>query len=449
MKSINPYTNELLFEHHEDSAEKIHQVIEKSHQAFLSWRKTGFEERAKKIMKVAQFIEKEKNEFAKIMTLEMGKPISQSISEIEKCAWVCEYYAENAEKFLEPKSIETDAQKSYIRYDALGVILGIMPWNYPFWQVFRFAIPTLMAGNTVLLKHASNVMQSSKNIAKAFEYAGLGEIFQALIISSEKIEKIIKNPRIKGVSLTGSKPAGSAIAKIAGEEIKPSLLELGGSNALVVFEDCNWDSTLETIVNARFQNTGQSCIAGKRLLIEESIFDSFLKALKIKIENLKSGDPLNSETYIGTLAREDLAEDLEKQMKKSVEMGAEILIGGKRNAAYFEPTLLTNVTTEMPVFQEETFGPLLIAVPFKNENEAIDLVNASNFGLGCSLFTQNLDRAERMISELNEGAVFINELVKSDPRLPFGGVGISGYGRELSEDGILSFVNKKTVFLKA
>lgn len=449
MKSINPYTNELLFEHHEDSAEKIHQVIEKSHQAFHSWRKTSFEERAKKIMKVAQFIEKEKNEFAKIMTLEMGKPISQSISEIEKCVWVCEYYAENAEKFLEPKSIETDAQKSYIRYDALGVILGIMPWNYPFWQVFRFAIPTLMAGNTVLLKHASNVMQSSKNIAKAFEYAGLGEIFQALIISSEKIEKIIKNPRIKGVSLTGSKPAGSAIAKIAGEEIKPSLLELGGSNALVVFEDCNWDSTLETIVNARFQNTGQSCIAGKRLLIEESIFDSFLKALKIKIENLKSGDPLNSETYIGTLAREDLAEDLEKQMKKSVEMGAEILIGGKRNAAYFEPTLLTNVTTEMPVFQEETFGPLLIAVPFKNENEAIDLVNASDFGLGCSLFTQNLDRAERMISELNEGAVFINELVKSDPRLPFGGVGISGYGRELSEDGILSFVNKKTVFLKA
>ncbi|SZD73752.1 Succinate-semialdehyde dehydrogenase [NADP(+)] 1 [Candidatus Ornithobacterium hominis] len=449
MKSINPYTNELLFEHHEDSAEKIHQVIEKSHQAFHSWRKTSFEERAKKIMKVAQFIEKEKNEFAKIMTLEMGKPISQSISEIEKCVWVCEYYAENAEKFLEPKSIETDAQKSYIRYDALGVILGIMPWNYPFWQVFRFAIPTLMAGNTVLLKHASNVMQSSKNIAKAFEYAGLGEIFQALIISSEKIEKIIKNPRIKGVSLTGSKPAGSAIAKIAGEEIKPSLLELGGSNALVVFEDCNWDSTLETIVNARFQNTGQSCIAGKRLLIEESIFDSFLKALKIKIENLKSGDPLNSETYIGTLAREDLAEDLEKQMKKSVEMGAEILIGGKRNAAYFEPTLLTNVTTEMPVFQEETFGPLLIAVPFKNENEAIDLVNASDFGLGCSLFTQNLERAERMISELNEGAVFINELVKSDPRLPFGGVGISGYGRELSEDGILSFVNKKTVFLKA
>lgn len=449
MKSINPYTNELLFEHHEDSAEKIHQVIEKSHQAFHSWRKTSFEERAKKIMKVAQFIEKEKNEFAKIMTLEMGKPISQSISEIEKCIWVCEYYAENAEKFLEPKSIETDAQKSYIRYDALGVILGIMPWNYPFWQVFRFAIPTLMAGNTVLLKHASNVMQSSKNIAKAFEYAGLGEIFQALIISSEKIGQIIKNPRIKGVSLTGSKPAGSAIAKIAGEEIKPSLLELGGSNALVVFEDCNWDSTLETIVNARFQNTGQSCIAGKRLLIEESIFDSFLKALKIKIENLKSGDPLNSETYIGTLAREDLAEDLEKQMKKSVEMGAEILIGGKRNAAYFEPTLLTNVTTEMPVFQEETFGPLLIAVPFKNENEAIDLVNASDFGLGCSLFTQNLDRAERMISELNEGAVFINELVKSDPRLPFGGVGISGYGRELSEDGILSFVNKKTVFLKA
>lgn len=449
MKSINPYTNELLFEHHEDSAEKIHQVIEKSHQAFLSWRKTGFEERAKKIMKVAQFIEKEKNEFAKVMTLEMGKPISQSIAEIEKCAWVCEYYVENAEKFLEPKSIETDAQKSYIRYDALGVILGIMPWNYPFWQVFRFAIPTLMAGNTVLLKHASNVMQSSKNIVKAFEYAGLGEIFQALIISSEKIEQIIKNPRIKGVSLTGSKPAGSAIAKIAGEEIKPSLLELGGSNALVVFEDCNWDSTLETIVNARFQNTGQSCIAGKRLLIEESIFDSFLKALKIKIENLKSGDPLNSETYIGTLAREDLAEDLEKQMKKSVEMGAEILIGGKRNAAYFEPTLLTNVTTEMPVFQEETFGPLLIAVPFKNENEAIDLVNASDFGLGCSLFTQNLERAEQMISELNEGAVFINELVKSDPRLPFGGVGISGYGRELSKDGILSFVNKKTVFLKA
>lgn len=449
MQSINPYTNQLLFEHKECSANEIHQAIEKSHKAFSYWRKTSFEERAKKIMKVAEFIQKEKNEFAKVMTLEMGKPISQSIAEIEKCIWVCEYYAKNAKEFLAPKFIETDAKKSYICYDSLGVILGVMPWNYPFWQVFRFAIPTLMAGNTVLLKHASNVMQSSKNIEKAFKHAGLENIFQALIISSKKVESIIRAPQVKGVSLTGSKPAGSAIAKFAGEEIKPSLLELGGSNALVVFEDCDWEETLDTVVNSRFQNTGQSCIAGKRLLVEESIFDKFLKDLKLKIKKLKSGDPLNTETYIGVLAREDLAKDLEKQLNESVKMGAEILLGGKRDGAYFEPTLLAKVTPEMPVFREETFGPLLVAIPFRNQKEAIELVNISEFGLGCSLFTQNIEKAERMIPDLNEGAIFINELVKSDPRLPFGGVGISGYGRELSKEGIMAFVNKKTVFFKA
>ncbi|MGB8704013.1 MAG: aldehyde dehydrogenase family protein, partial [Gillisia sp.] len=337
--------------------------------------------------------------------------------------------------------------KSYVSYEPLGVILAVMPWNYPFWQVFRFAAPALMAGNIGVLKHASNVMQSAQNIQKVFERAGFPTgCFQNIPVGSDKVEQIIRDKRIKAVTLTGSKPAGSSVASVAGEEIKKSVLELGGSNALVVFDDANIQEAVKTCVQARFQNTGQSCIAGKRLLLQESVAERFLNLFVQQVRELKSGNPEDEDTYIGVLAREDLAKDLEEQVKRSVKAGAKILLGGKRDKAYFEPTILTGVTPEMAVFKEETFGPAISVTTFKTEEEAVDLVNSSAFGLGVSIFTENVEKASALVPKFEDGAVFINELVKSDPRLPFGGTKTSGYGRELSEDGIREFVNRKTVY---
>jgi len=382
--------------------------------------------------------------------LEMGKPISQSISEIEKCAWVCEYYAENAEKHLENEIIETDADTSYVSYEPIGVVLAVMPWNYPFWQVFRFAAPALMAGNIGVLKHASNVMQSAENIQKVFERAGFPKgCFQNLPISSSKVEGILRDKRVKAATLTGSKPAGSSVASIAGEEIKKTVLELGGSNALVIFKDANIEEAVKTCVQARFQNTGQSCIAGKRLIVHEDIADSFIKKFKEQVSELKSGDPSEEDTFIGVLSREDLAEDLEKQVNDSVKQGAKIVLGGKRKGTYFEPTIISNVTKEMPIFKEETFGPAISVTTFKDDEEAVSLVNYSDFGLGVSIFTEDVERAKRLVPMFDDGAVFVNELVKSDPRLPFGGTKISGYGRELSAHGIREFVNRKTVYFSS
>src|SRR5690606_28413577 len=393
-------------------------------------------------------LKKNKREYAEMMTLEMGKPISQAIAEVEKCAWVCEYYAENAEKQLANEVIKTDAHKSFVSYEPIGVVLAIMPWNYPFWQVFRFAAPALMAGNIGILKHASNVFGSALNIEKVFKRAGFPEnCFTTLLIGSDAVEAIIENEKIKAVTLTGSGPAGSSVASIAGKNIKKTVLELGGSNALVVLKDCDMEKAIETCVQARFQNTGQSCIAGKRLLIDESISEEFVEKMLVKIRELKSGDPMDGETYIGTLAREDLAMDLEKQVKASVKAGAKLEMGGKRQGAYFEPTVLTNVFEEMTVFSEETFGPVLSVTTFNTVEEAVALSNNSKFGLGVSLFTKNIEAAEKLAFQFDEGAVFINELVKSDPRLPFGGIKQSGYGRELSGHGIYEFVNKKTVFI--
>ena len=322
-----------------------------------------------------------------------------------------------------------------------------MPWNYPFWQVFRFAAPALMAGNIGVLKHASNVMQSAENIQKVFERAGFPKgCFQNLPISSSKVEGILRDKRVKAATLTGSKPAGSSVASIAGEEIKKTVLELGGSNALVVFKDANLAESVKTCVQARFQNTGQSCIAGKRLILHEDIADEFLESFSQQVRELKCGDPLDKNTFIGVLAREDLAEDLEKQVIDSVKKGAKILLGGKRDGTYFEPTIVSNVTKEMPIFKEETFGPAISVTTFKEDQEAVDLVNYSDFGLGVSIFTEDAKNAEKLIPLFEDGAVFVNELVKSDPRLPFGGTKISGYGRELSEHGIQEFVNRKTVY---
>lgn len=446
--SINPYNGKELKSYKNHTKKEISGIIDKADKRFYSWRETSFAERKKLMLAAASELKKNKREYAETMTLEMGKPISQAIAEIEKCAWVCEYYAENAEKQLENEVIKTDAHKSYVSYEPLGVVLAIMPWNYPFWQVFRFAAPALMAGNIGILKHASNVFGSALNIEKVFKRAGFPEnCFTTLLVGSEAVEEIIENEKVKAVTLTGSGPAGSIVASIAGKNIKKTVLELGGSNALVVMKDCDMDKTIDTCVQARFQNTGQSCIAGKRLLIDESVADEFIEKMLIKVRELKSGDPMDEETYVGTLAREDLAKDLEKQVNASVKAGAKIVIGGKRQGAYFEPTVLTKVSEEMAAFKEETFGPALSVTTFKTVGEAIALSNSSKFGLGVSIFTKNIEEAEKLAFQFDEGAVFINELVKSDPRLPFGGIKQSGYGRELSEHGIREFVNRKTVFI--
>ncbi|MEH6763148.1 MAG: NAD-dependent succinate-semialdehyde dehydrogenase [Aequorivita antarctica] len=446
--SLNPYTGQTLNSYKNHTKKEVSELIDKADNRFYSWRETSFSERKKLMLAAASELNKNKQEYAETMTLEMGKPISQAIAEVEKCAWVCEYYAENAEKQLQNEVIKTDAYKSFVSYEPLGVVLAVMPWNYPFWQVFRFAVPALMAGNIGVLKHASNVFGSALNIEKVFKRAGFPDnCFTTLLIGSDAVEDVIENEKIKAVTLTGSGPAGSSVASIAGKNIKKTVLELGGSNALVVLKDCDMDKTIATCVQARFQNTGQSCIAGKRLVIDESISEEFVEKMLVKVRELKSGDPMDQETYIGTMAREDLAKDIEKQVNASVKAGAKLAIGGKRQGAYFEPTILTNVTKSMAVFNEETFGPALSVTTFKTVEEAIELSNSSKFGLGVSLFTKNIEEAEKLALQFDEGAVFINELVKSDPRLPFGGIKQSGYGRELSEHGIREFVNRKTIFI--
>ena len=446
--SINPYSGKEIQTYKNHSKKEVAEIIKNADRRFYSWRETSFAERKKLMLGAASELRKNKREYAEMMVMEMGKPISQAMAEVEKCAWVCEYYAQNAKGQLQNEIIKTDAYKSYVSYEPLGVVLAVMPWNYPFWQVFRFAAPALMAGNIGVLKHASNVFGCALNIEKVFKRAGFPEYcFTALLIGSKAVEEVIENERVKAVTLTGSGPAGASVASIAGKNIKKTVLELGGSNALVVLKDCDVEKTVDTCVHARYQNTGQSCIAGKRLIIDEAIADDFIEKLILKVRELKSGDPMEEDTYIGTLAREDLAVDLEKQVNESVKAGAKLEIGGKRNGAYFEPTVLSQVTEKMAAFNQETFGPVLSVTTFKTVEEAIELSNNSKFGLGVSIFTKNVEEAEKLAFQFDEGAVFINELVKSDPRLPFGGVKMSGYGRELSEHGIREFVNRKTIYI--
>lgn len=450
LRSVNPYTGQEFHRFEELSENEIETALQQATTAFYEWRQTGFEERAGLMRKAAAVLRERKQEFGEVMTREMGKPIAQSLAELEKCAWVCEFYADNARQQLAPQEISTDAEQSYISYEPLGPVLAVMPWNYPFWQVFRFAAPALMAGNVGLLKHASNVMLTGQNIEEVFEAAGFPKgCFRNLTISSKAVDQIIRDPRIKAVTLTGSTAAGSAVASTAGEVIKKSVLELGGSNALIIFKDANLEAAAEVCVQARFQNTGQSCIAGKRLLVQEEVVEKFLALFKEKVAALKSGDPMEEGTYIGVQAREDLAVDLQEQVNRSVDMGAKIVLGGNRNSAYYEPTILIGVTRDMPVFTEETFGPAIGITTFSDEMEAVELSNASKFGLGISIFTQDKERAKRLIPLIDDGAVFVNDLVKSDPRLPFGGTKESGFGRELSFHGIREFVNIKTVYIKS
>jgi len=447
--SKNPYNGTIINTYIEDTVSAIESKLEKALAVEASWADTEIEERCELLSEVAELLLDRKNEYAELMSKEMGKPISQGISEIEKCAWACDFYATNAEDLLADELIETDADESFISHDPLGCILAIMPWNYPFWQVIRFAAPTLTAGNTALLKHAQNVTGCSLALEKLFLDAGYPDgCFQSIQAGHDEIEKLIAKDGVKAVTLTGSEIAGKSIARTAGENLKKTVLELGGNNACIVWEDADLDKYIDTMVTARMQNTGQSCIAAKRFIVCEAIYDSFLEKFAEKVKSLKIGDPLKEDTFIGVMAREDLAETLQKQVDTSIELGANVLLGNEHNGAFFSPTILTNVTPDMPVFMEETFGPVAAIIKVKNREDAISMAADSRLGLGSMLFTEDIDAAMSIISNIPDGAFFINDMVKSDPRLPFGGTKASGYGRELSREGILEFVNKKTVYIK-
>jgi succinate-semialdehyde dehydrogenase/glutarate-semialdehyde dehydrogenase len=447
-KSTNPYNSEPVYEIPLDSKEQMWAKVVALDKGFYEWRKSSFEQRSKLLNNLAALLLAKKQALAKACTLEMGKPIKEAISEVEKCAWVCNYYAENGQQFLKDTPIKIDGQQTYVTYDPLGCILAIMPWNFPFWQVFRFVAPNLMAGNTIAMKHASSVPKCAELIEQLIIEAGYSaNVYKNLFVNVSEVEPLLADTRIKAVTLTGSVKAGSSVAKIAGANIKKSVLELGGSSAFIVMEGADIEKAVAGAVLGRFLNGGQSCIAAKRILIHASIYNEFEKQFLEKVTALKIGNPLSEDVKIGPMARIDLAEQMEQQMNDSVKLGAKILLGGKRESANFEPTILTNVTSKMPVYREEIFGPCAVLIPFNTIEEAIEISNNTEYGLGCSIYTENPDKYLQYIPQFDEGGVFFNSIVKSDPRVPFGGVKKSGFGRELGEEGIKEFVNKKTVYI--
>ncbi|MFT7030806.1 MAG: succinate-semialdehyde dehydrogenase/glutarate-semialdehyde dehydrogenase [Marinoscillum sp.] len=447
--SINPYNGNVVGNHLSHTDSELAEILRKSENAFPLWRKVPITKRAEMMRKAGEVLRENEESYARMITLEMGKPISESRGEVNKCAWVCDYYADNAAEFLKDEIIETDAQKSFVKNEPIGSVFAIMPWNFPFWQVFRFAAPTLMAGNTGLLKHASNVFGSAKLIEEVFQKAGFPDgVFQNLVVHHDQTEQIISHSAVKAVTFTGSEKAGSAVAEMAGRYIKKSLLELGGSNAFIVWEDADIDAAVKTAVTARMMNCGQSCIAAKRFIIVEGVYDEFVTKFTEAAKELKTGDPLEEDTKIGTLARKDLADQLQAQVKSSIKSGAKLLLGGNQKDSYHEPTILGNVKPGMAAFDEETFGPLAAMIKATNEAEAFALAEMSKYGLGVTVCTTNVVKALSMSERVSDGAFFINELVKSDPRLPFGGAKNSGYGRELSKDGIMEFINRKTIYVK-
>jgi len=452
IETVNPATNKLVKSFERISDERVDEIILSSEKTYQEWRKTTFEHRAKLLLNTANVLRKNKEKYAEIMTLEMGKPITQSIGEVEKCAWVCEYYAQNAELMLSKEEVETDASESFVQFDPIGIVLAVMPWNFPMWQVFRFAAPALMAGNVGLLKHASNVPMSALAIEEIFIEAGLPEgAFKTLLVDSSQVEGVIKNPLVKATTLTGSEPAGMSVASASGKALKKSVMELGGSDPFIIFNDANISEAVDTGVFARTMNNGQSCIAAKRFILVDEIADEFESKFVEKMNALVVGDPMDSKTELGPIAREDLLLELDYQVNTSEKQGAKILCGGKRlerEGAFYPATVLSNVQKGILAYSEELFGPVAIMIRAKNEDEAIHIANDTPFGLGASLWTSNTENAKRVAKEIDSGSVFINGMVKSDPRLPFGGTKISGYGRELSHYGIKEFVNIKTVWVK-
>lgn len=449
LKSINPYTGKLIQEFETFTDKQIEDALQNSAKAFGEWKRTSFDYRKKLMSKTADVLMKSADLLSHTITKEMGKTLEEARSEVEKCAWVCRHYAEEAESMLHREAIATGAHMSFVQYEPLGTILGIMPWNFPLWQVFRFAAPTLMAGNVVVLKHASNVQISARAIQGIFEKAGFPDyVFQNLIVGSDKVNDIIRNKTVKAVTLTGSEQAGAKVARTAGNNIKKTVLELGGNNSFIVLDDAEIDDAVEIGVKARMQNAGQSCIAAKRFIIHKNISEEFTEKFTKAINKLSFGDPFDDKIDIGPLASKKQAEIVKGQVKKSVEMGAKIVVGDWPEGALYPPTLVTGVKPGMPLFEEEVFGPVAPIIIAEDTEEAIKLSNQSSFGLGVSLFTNNLDKAQELIPEFDDGAVFVNELVKSHPRLPFGGTKQSGYGRELALNGIREFVNVKTVYIE-
>jgi len=452
MKSINPATEETLVEYLELTDEQVEQKLALAQSTFLSWRNTSFSERKEKMLKLAQILKDKKREIGEVATREMGKPITSAIAEVEKCALACEYYAENAENILKEENIKSDASESYVRFDPIGIVLAVMPWNFPYWQVFRFIVPAAMAGNVGVLKHASNVQGCGQMMERLFLEAGFPEgIFQNLSIGSSKVEAIIRDPRIKAVTLTGSEYAGKKVAEAAGSEVKKTVLELGGSDPFIVLEDADLDLVASTAPNARLQNCGQSCIAAKRFIVHKNIAEEFIARFKAGFESFVVGDPMDEKTQMGPLVNLQSLEEIERQVKESVEKGAEIVTGGKRigeKGFFYAPTILKNVKKGMPAYDEEMFGPVAAVIVVESEEEAIRVANDTPFGLGGSLWTRNTEKAKILASQIDSGSVFINGIVKSIPSLPFGGTKVSGYGRELSHYGIKEFVNIKTVWIK-
>jgi succinate-semialdehyde dehydrogenase/glutarate-semialdehyde dehydrogenase len=450
--SINPATGKTVKTFSPLSATDLQDKLTLAAEIFNSYRRIPTAERARMMFEVAAILEREKRELAQLMAVEMGKPILGGVAEAEKCAWVCRYYAEHAAEHLARQTIGTTASKSFVSFQPLGPILAVMPWNFPFWQVFRFAAPALMAGNVGLLKHASNVPQCALAIERIFRLAGFPEgAFQTLLIGSEAVQAILENPIVVAATLTGSEPAGRSVASIAGNAIKKTVLELGGSDPFIVMGSASLDEAITTAVKARIINNGQSCIAAKRFIVAEQIYDEFERRFVEKVSSLRVGDPLDESTEVGPLATPQILTDLEKQVKQSVAAGASLLTGGRRlerPGNFYEPTVISNVPPTAPAYCDELFGPVATLFRVRDLDEAIRIANDTSFGLGAAAWTNDESEQARFIDELEAGQVFINGMVASDPRLPFGGIKRSGYGRELAEFGIREFVNIKTVWIK-
>ena len=451
IQSVNPATGQVLETFTPASPADLERIVARAHAAFVEWRAVPFAARAEHMRSAARLLTKDIAHHSLNMTLEMGKPIVQAEAEVQKCAWCCEFYAEHAEAFLAVEPRETDASKSYVRFDPLGVILAVMPWNFPYWQVFRFAAPALMAGNAAILKHASNVPRCARAIEQVFREADFPEgLFATALIESGPVAGLLADPRIVAATLTGSEHAGSAVAAQAGRELKKVVLELGGSDPFIVLGDADLGAAARAAADARLVNSGQSCIAAKRFIAVEAVADRFLDRFADELRSRRVGDPMSRDTQVGPQARADLRDDLHRQVEESVKRGAKVLLGGQvppGPGAYYPATLLAGVDKGMPAFDEETFGPVAAVIRAKDESDALRLANDSTFGLGASLWTGDRSRGERMAAQIEAGAVFVNGIVKSDPRLPFGGIKRSGFGRELSEYGIREFVNIKSVWI--
>lgn len=447
-KSIYPYTLETIAEYEIMGEAVVESKLDQSAKAYRSWRKTSFAERSALMQRVADLLLQHRDEYAVLITREMGKVLREARAEVEKCATACRYYAEHAESFLQNIDQPSDAKKSYVTYDPIGAVLAIMPWNFPFWQVFRFAAPYLMAGNVALLKHAPNVCGVALAIEKLFLEAGFPEgVFQTLIVDVDVVEKIIEHDIVQGITLTGSELAGSKVGALAGKAIKKSVLELGGSDVVIVLPDADMQKAAQVATLSRMQNAGQSCIAAKRFITVGNATDAFTAAVHHEIAKLKQGNPFDENSTTGPMARIDLAEKLEEQFRKSVGKGAHHVTGGERNGCNFVPALLTGVTEGMATFDEEVFGPVASIIDAKDEAEAIRFANDSRYGLGAAIWSADIEKAQLIAREIEAGGVFINALVKSDPRYPFGGIKKSGYGRELSHFGIHEFMNIKTIYV--